>query len=180
MDLFPTSVRITSADSAPDDTEITIADDFSVSYHKTFKVVKTLCGTHQPDACKPQTYILTMCGAPTPTKMPNGDAFPEGTGFFNVPIAGVATGITTPITFVEMLGALDKIKVVNPANIHSPCLQKMEEEGIIVGHGSSDDWAGTFKHKANWTKLINTTADVHVVGFRAGGADYVTDYVTPF
>jgi len=58
----------------PGSADATVADDFEVKYFDTFKVVRTFCGTHQPDSCVPKTYVLSLCGAPHPTAYPDGRA----------------------------------------------------------------------------------------------------------
>ena len=65
-----------------------------------------------------------------------------------MPLTGIAIAGTVPVTFIEMLGLIDKVHVVDPKSVHSPCLQKLEEEGLIAAAGSGGD------HAANWTKLI--------------------------
>ena len=70
-----------------------------------------------------------------------------------MPLTGVALGGSVPVAYIELLGLLDKVQVVDPKSLHSPCLQKLEEEGQIVGQGSGTDDNGC-DHKANWTNLI--------------------------
>ena len=54
---FPPHMRITGDSGATAGAvTATVADDFSVHYENTFKVVNTFRGD-------PQTYILTLCGA---------------------------------------------------------------------------------------------------------------------
>ena len=63
---------------------------------------------------------------------------------FEVPLTGVAIASSVPETFLEMLGVLDKVHVVDPKTLHAPCIQKLEEDGLITGQGSggnhTDDW----------------------------------------
>jgi len=59
---FPAHMRITGDSGATAGAATaTIADDFSVHYENTFKVVNTFRGT-------PQTYILSICGAVGPRR----------------------------------------------------------------------------------------------------------------
>ena len=107
-----------------------MAGDFSVTYHTYFKVLKNLKTSN--------TYILRMCGSEKPTEYPNGTAIETDAAHFSVPINGVAVGWSTPVPFFEQLDLMDKVKLADPTYVHSPCLQKAEEDGAIaVGDYSS-------------------------------------------
>ena len=130
-DYFSSVGRITAEGYATGADDVVLAEDFSVHYDTYFKVVKTLCGRHAPYGCSPTTYVLRMCGASTPTAFSNGTALPSDAKHFSVPLTNVAIGQSTPVTYFEMLGLRDAIKVIDPQHVHSPCLQKLEEEGSI-------------------------------------------------
>ena len=83
-----------------------------------------------------------------------------------MPLTGVALTGSSPVTFMEMLGLLDKVHVVDPQTIHSPCLQKLEEEDSSMGQGDSGD------HETNWTKLITDHPTVTGV-FGSRGLDNI-------
>jgi len=143
-DYFPASNRIAVDGTPAGSAEVTVAGDFSVTYHPYFKVLKNLKTSN--------TYILRMCGSDKPTKYPNGTAIESDAAHFSVPINGVAVGWSTPIPFFEQLDLMDKVRLADPTYVHSPCLQKAEEDGkIAVGNSSS------FKAKAE------ATTDVELV-----------------
>eukprot|EP00227_Mantoniella_beaufortii_P014533 CAMPEP_0197575794 /NCGR_PEP_ID=MMETSP1326-20131121/1061_1 /TAXON_ID=1155430 /ORGANISM="Genus nov. species nov., Strain RCC2288" /LENGTH=516 /DNA_ID=CAMNT_0043138617 /DNA_START=46 /DNA_END=1596 /DNA_ORIENTATION=- len=151
LQYFPPSMRITTAGSTPGAATVTVAGDFAVTYHPSFKVVQTICGPHHPSACTGKTYILSICGAAKPTTYPNGTNISASAVHFAVPLTGVAIGTSAPVTFIEMLGLLDSVKVLDPTTVHSPCLQKLEEEALITGQASGS-WP--HDHATNWTKLL--------------------------
>ena len=142
---FSSVGRITAEGYATGADDIVVAEDFSVHYDTYFKVVKTLCGTNAPSTCTPTTYVLRMCGASAPTAYSNGTDLPSDAKHFSVPLTDVGVGQSTPVTYLEMLGLRDAIKIIDPQHVHSPCLQKLEEEGSIEAQynpwGGVDEWA---------------------------------------
>ena len=146
LSYFPPSMRITGDGFPAGAADVTIASGFSVHYDNYFKVVKTICGPHQPAGCKDKTYVLTLCGADKPTKYANGTALSPDVIHFTVPLTAVATTKSGPVPFLELLGLLNKVEVVDPNYIHSPCLQNLEQNGNITGSKQSDT--------ANFKKLI--------------------------
>lgn len=167
---FPPTMRITADGSEPGAAEVTVAGGFSVHYYNHFKVAKTICGKHQPFTCQPKTYVLTLCGAGKPSAYDNGTALPDDAIHFSVPLTAVATASGGPVPFLEMLDLLHKVEVVDPSTMHSPCLQKVEEELNVTGAGAGG------VHKANWTKLIEEHPRVTAVftdswGTGASGSD---------
>ena len=61
-DYFPANTRVAYDGAIAGAAEVTVASDFSVSYHKHFKVVKNL------KMSPPAVYILRICGSDAPTK----------------------------------------------------------------------------------------------------------------
>ena len=167
---FPQSMRISADGSEAGAATVKIAGDFAVTYHPNFKVVETFCQAHSPYSCKPKMYILSICGAAKPTAFPNGTAIPSAAAHFAVPLTGLAVGSGAQVTFIEMLGLLDRVQVVDPTYVHSPCLQKLEEEALIVGQ----------KTGANWTKLLEnhpTVSGVFTDSYGTGKSDSAKDIV---
>ena len=142
---FSSVGRITAEGYATGADDVVVAEDFSVHYDTYFKVVKTLCGRHALAGCTPTTYVLRMCGASAPTAFSNGTALPSDAKHFSVPLTDVGVGQSTPVTYLEMLGLRDAIKIIDPEHVHSPCLQKLEEEGSIAAandpYGGDNQWA---------------------------------------
>ena len=149
---FPASQRIASdgSGSSTGAADVVIAGGFSVHYDNHFKLVKTHCGKYQDYKCKDKTYVLTLCGADKPTTFANGTALPVNATHFSIPLAGVSNAGGAVVSFLDLLGLLGKIKVVDPKSVHSPCLQKAEVDGTTLGVDK-----GNATHKANWTKMIN-------------------------
>ena len=83
-----------------------------------------------------KTYILRICGSDVPTKYPNGTAIESDAKHFSVPVKGAAIGWSTPYAAFELLGLEDKVKVVDPQYVHSPCLRQKEKAGEITSQGS--------------------------------------------
>ena len=135
---FSSVGRITAEGYATGAADIVLAEDFSVHYDTYFKVVKTICGTHARFGCTNNTYVLRMCGAPIPTAYSDGTALDSDAKHFSVPLTSVGVGQSTPVTFLEMLDLRDEIKIIDPKVVHSPCLQKLEEEGSI--EAVAEDW----------------------------------------
>lgn len=150
---FPPSMRIAADDTTAGAADVEVAGSFSVHYDNSFKVAQTICGKHQPAGCKPKTYVLRLCGSEKPTMYANGTALPVNATHFSVPLRAVALAGGITVANLEMLGLLDKVEVVDPNTVHSPCLQKLEEEGNITTHKAGSSWDTATK--ANWTKLID-------------------------
>ena len=156
---FPAVNRIATDGATYGASDVTVAGDFSVHYDTYFKVVTTHCGPHLDVAsCTPKTYVLSLCGASKPTKFSNGTDLPADVPHFTIPVTGVAVPGSTPVTFLEMLGLRDSIKLVNPAWVHSPCVQHLEEtQAIDTEHGEYDTPPG------NWEARAASHPDVQLV-----------------
>ena len=174
LQYFPPTMRITGDGGKTGEADVTVAGGFSVHYDNYFKLVKTICGPHQPTGCQPQTYILTLCGADKPTKYANGTALPSDATHFTVPLTGVGIAKGGPVPFLELLGQLNKVQVVDHNNIHSPCLQALEQSGNITGQKAGG------AHKTNFTKLIKdhpTVTGVFTDSWRTGESNTMKDIV---
>ena len=166
---FPAAHRIATDDSAYGASEVTVASDFSVHYDTYFKVVRTHCGPHAIWGCVPRTYVLTLCGATAPEQYANGTALPADAKHFTIPVEGVALPGSTPVTFLEMLDLRDAIELLDPAYVHSPCLQHLEETEQI---DTTKNEYGT----TTWADRAAAHEDVQVVftdswGTGASGTD---------
>ena len=98
---FGASDRVAVDGTAAGSAEVTVAGDFSITYHKHFKVLKNLRVTPA------KTYVLRMCGSDVPTKYPNGSAIESDAKHFSVPVKGVGVGGSIPMAFLEQLDLLD-------------------------------------------------------------------------
>ncbi len=78
------------------------ADNFSVSYHDSYKIVTV----NQPYVGgAPQTYVLVQCGAPTPEL--TGDL--ANAPVIQIPVASIYSGSTTHFPALDALGAVDRV-----------------------------------------------------------------------
>ena len=164
IDYFPSEFRLhDSSGKEPVESVVQIAQNFKVSYHGYYKVVKHQCFSRNgaSASCTPETYILTMCGAPKPDVDVYGNAWPAATKHFQIPLKGVAFSLTVVEPFMEMLNLRDKVKMVDHSYSHSPCIQRDEELGVIDGQDSLDaSWATP----AAWNDKINGgVADIDAV-----------------
>ena len=89
-------------DYFPDKVAPRYAENFSVSYHDSYKVV-TVDKPYVGGA--PQTYVLVQCGAPTPEL--NGDL--ADAPVIQIPVASIYSGSTTHFPALDALGAIDRV-----------------------------------------------------------------------
>ena len=104
-----------------------------------------------------KTYVLRMCGSDVPTKYPNGTAIESDAKHFSVPVKGVGVGGSIPMAFLEQLDLEDKVKVVDPQYVHSPCVRQKEKAGEILGQGSGSS------HAAGWADKTKSNDAVDLV-----------------
>ena len=128
---FPANTRVAVDGAIAGAATVTVAGDFSITYHKYFKVVKNL----QTDPAK--TYILRICGSDAPTQYPDGTAIEAGAKHFSVPVKGVALGWSTPVPYFEQLDLMDKVKLADASYTHSPCMHDAMKAGTIKDGSSS-------------------------------------------
>lgn len=89
-------------DYFPDKVTPRYAENFTVSYHDSYKIVTV----YQPYVGgAPQTYILVQCGAPTPEL--TGDL--ASAPVIQIPVASIYSGSTTHFPALEALGAVDRV-----------------------------------------------------------------------
>ena len=135
---FSSVGRITAEGYATGADDIVVAEDFSVHYDTYFKVVKTLCGTHAlSSAATPPPTSFACAVPPSPPPTPTAPTSPPTPSTSPSPSPDVGVGQSTPVTYLEMLGLRDTIKIIDPEHVHSPCLQKLEEEGSIEAANES-------------------------------------------
>ena len=147
-DFFPSTLRVSPNASVTGsaDAFVEVGRLFDVYYSRSFKVVRVKTDAGLTAA----SYVLYQCGTPTPTTYDNGTALPTNAKFFSVPVQGVATELTTVIGVLEQLGLRDKLKLVNPASVHAPCVQALEENNTIAASHISPT------SSAHWRQAINS------------------------
>ena len=124
----------------------TKAEDFSISYHKNYKVVRNLkTGL---------SYILRHCG--TRSDFPDLPADAVGSPVFDVPVKKWSSGLTTTYTFLEELDLISHAVVLDDTYMSSACGQKLVACDVIAAPPS-----------ANWTAAVAASgSEVH---FTDGG-----------
>ena len=100
----------------------TKAEDFSISYHKTYKVVRNLPAS--------LSYILRHCG--TPEELSDLPADAVGSPVFVVPVKKWSSGLTTTYTFLEELDLMPRAVLLDNAYMSSACGQKLVACGVIA------------------------------------------------
>ena len=119
----------------------TKAEDFSISYHKTYKVVRNL-----PAGL---SYILRHCG--TPEELSDIPADAVGSPVFDVPVKKWSSGLTTTYTFLEELDLISHAVVLDDTYMSSACGQKLVACDVIAAPPS-----------ANWTAAVAASgSEVH-------------------
>ena len=148
-DFFPSTLRVSPNASVTGsaDAFVEVGRLFDVYYSRSFKVVRVKTDAGLTAA----SYVLYQCGTTTPTTYDNGTALPTNAKFFSVPVQGVATELTTVIGVLEQLGLRDKLKLVDPASVHAPCVQALEENNTIA---ASHIFGWPYNH-TYWHPAIN-------------------------
>jgi len=127
-------------------------DAFNVTYAETYKVVRT-----KPLASVPSmTYVLYQCGTTQPTTDVDGSTFPADARFFTVPVKSVATGLSVAYGYLEQLGLRDTLKLIDPAYVHAPCVQKAEESGTLAASHVEYDFSDYSFNYTLWHDKIST------------------------
>ena len=108
---FPQRFQLVG-DTVDNGVEIEVAEDFTVRYEKTFKVVHNLRVN--------ETYVLYQCG----TEVPDLTGLPKTVKVFEIPLTYVALADVTSSSFLAELGVIDRVKAAS-AYATEPCLQKV-------------------------------------------------------
>ncbi|TPX59865.1 hypothetical protein SpCBS45565_g07646 [Spizellomyces sp. 'palustris'] len=110
-----------------------IADPTSnikISYRNSYKIVT--------NTVSKTSYVLYQCGTPAPANETGHN------GTFAVPVSTIAIADTTSITYLELLGVRDRIKVSTSTDFTtSPCVQKMQADKTLSQLNTADPAAGT-------------------------------------
>jgi len=134
VDYFPASRRAIFTNGlslVPKDEQY--AEDFSIDYYKTYKIVRNLraCPTLP---CSVGLYVLHHCGAPR-----QFDGLPDyavNASVFTVPVHSWATSDTTAISFAESLNVGHEAALTDISYVSSSCFQRR------YGCGALPDAAG--------------------------------------
>lgn len=112
--------------------EPTISLQWSISYHKTYKIVTNLGAN--------ETYLLVQCGSSPPTTI-DTSAF---AAVISIPVQSIGVDVTPTIPFLEQLGLVDNIIALttDQSYVSSPCLLESIEQGDVFVVQTSEDLDG--------------------------------------
>ncbi|XRB02872.1 putative extracellular protein TR9_065 [Pycnococcus provasolii] len=160
---FPDERRLVATGDATVDgnkgttSTVTVAEDFSVQYFDTFKVLRN----HKDN----KTYVLHQCGTPEITK----DLLPEhakDAPVFSTPVQAWSTALTTPLDFLDMLGLNHLADVVDMTYVTSPCLHRLAKCSSKDEFGHTHIASSDAGFKANITE---GDSEVHFTDYRGTG-----------
>ena len=92
-----------------------MAQDFTIEYHRTFKVLNNLRSG--------KTYVLRQCG--TPEVIPDLPASLADATVFEVPVKKWATAGSVNMGYLAELGLASKAGAVSANYFSSPCMHKL-------------------------------------------------------
>ena len=128
---------------------ITFAKDFTITYYRTYKVLKNIRST--------KSYILQQCG--TPDEYPGLPDEAENATVFKVPLKKWSSGLTTSYTFMGKLGLWPQAVVVDAQYMSSPCGRKLVDCGVISAPEPPKNWKAAVVAKGSqvhFTDYLNT------------------------
>merc|ERR1719424_2273634 len=136
-----------------------LANDFSISYHKTYKVLRNLGDATRTPPRPSEAWVLHQCGTPEvyedlPADLVGDTNITVNTNIttFSVPVSKWSTGTTVPISFLEEIGMGSHAAIVDTTYMSSSCGQKLVSCGVITAKTASDPWA---------TQVIAAGSEVH-------------------
>lgn len=112
--------------------EITEAQNFSISYHRSYQVLTV----NQPSpGAAPERYVLVQCGAPEPEL--SGEL--TGAQVISTPVASLFSGSTTQLVFLSELDDLDVLTgVANVSFISDPDVVDYVKSHDVPAYASGD------------------------------------------
>lgn len=140
-------------------TTATVAEDFSVTYFPTYKILRNYKDNNR-------TYVLQQCGTPE-VKDEDLPAYAAGAARFQVPVKSWSAGVSTPIVFLDLLGLNHRAHVVDMSYITSPCLHKLAECGKNGKGGHVHIASSDSEYKA---AITNGTSELHFTDSWGTGA----------
>lgn len=110
-----TSIQPSSSSSSGFSTTVEFAQDFTVTYRGTFKVVTNKRAN--------ETYVLYQCGTPNPVDSADTElGLDTNTKVFQIPLVSVAVSDSSAAGFLSELGLVDRVAFSSKFNYNS-CLQ---------------------------------------------------------
>jgi hypothetical protein len=160
VDYFPPARRaLMGASSGVVHEDSVLANDFSISYHKTYKVLRNLGDATRTPPRPSEAWVLHQCGTPEvyedlPADLVGDTNITVNTNIttFSVPVSKWSTGKTVPISFLEEIGMGSHAAIVDTTYMSSSCGQKLVSCGVITAKNASDTWA---------TQVIAAGSEVH-------------------
>lgn len=125
---------------------IVFANLFQVDYYPTYKIVHlnyTIQASGPQNGQAIPALVLWQCGTTSPVAG-TSPGVPADARMFSVPLNTVAVPGTVPLTYMHMLGLLNKISIIDASYVSTPCIQKAVDCGTL-SHASpySGDWSTT-------------------------------------
>lgn len=153
-------------DLFPDKFEVRHADNLSLTYHGTYKVLTV--GEPSPDA-QPRTYVLAQCGTEAPAL--EGDL--AGASLVEVPVRSLYSQSTSHLGFVDALGIADVVTgVSNGEVVVTPSVRERIDAGDVTTFAED--------YEVNTELVIAEDPDVFVTAGTEDPADQVlTDAGVP-
>ncbi|KAI9003472.1 hypothetical protein DFJ74DRAFT_438770 [Hyaloraphidium curvatum] len=143
-----------NADYFPNKVAPRIAQYLSVSYQKSYKILR--------NSLRNETYVLYMCNTPRPPRdtIP-GVAANARLKYFEIPLSDVGCSSRTAVTYLERLGLRPAIRYVSSTSIMtSPCLLKMAADGNLQSYPAQGNVSGIDANFARGPGPAQTNASV--------------------
>jgi len=142
---------------------IVFANLFQVDYYPTYKVAHLNYTIQAMGAFNGQNVpalVLWQCGTPQPTPG-TSPGVPSDARLFRTPLSSVAVPGTVPLTYMHLLGLLNKISIIDGTYASTPCIQKAVDCGVLTHAASSS---------AAWTTAVGSADAVITDMWLTGGA----------
>jgi len=134
-----------------EETKVSYANLFDISYYGTYKVVEYSATLSQYQSGHPDEsmrgnpippLVLYQCGTTKPSGGDEGITTSE-VRYIEIPVQKTSLGGVAPLPFLELLSVTETISTIDLTYISSPCIQLLEEciPGVHLAAGD-EGWAG--------------------------------------
>lgn len=119
-------------DYFPDKVKVEQADNFSVSYHGHYKVLRTRLIAEGWSGSIDDVAVLVQCGAPVPEL--SGEL--EGAQVVEVPVANVAANFLDDIARIREVGMVERLVAIGDGRVYDADIRRRWEQGelLTLGH----------------------------------------------
>ena len=126
----------------------TKAQDFSITYHGNYKVVRNVANG--------LAYVLHHCGTPSVFLDLPDDAV--NAPVFEVPVKTWSSGLTVTYTFLEEMSLWDEAAMVDDTYMVAPCGRKLVTCGVIASPPTQD---ANYATHPDWISNASALSNVH-------------------